>query len=363
MSKSLSLIIAEIFAKPTEGKELSSQVQPLGDELRKAIYGDDTVFGKFRGLLDSFRTIIPDEKQRYRTALQALSTISKLSRQDIMKAMSNQLEELKIVEKGLMPAPSGLHDGLRSLGSRAQQLKAEVAQLRERLAQLESEEKAVHTHMVARGKDLELAEKTANELFANIGTEIGSLRKKVEELTVEATVEQPGQHVVLPVPPARQPSPKQEPQKNFAPATKKDVAGKTELKGAAPQQDTKFQRKCPMCGGPFHLLELENIWQCYTCAYEEPAADAVQSASEEKSGSMDAPKPAKIAPSSIEPASMVSEPAGPSKGSPRSGSQPGAKKKACPVCFKKMIWYPGEKVWRCPSGHHERKGGSGPGAR
>jgi hypothetical protein len=72
---------------------------------------------------------------------------------------------------------------------------------------------------------------------------------------------------------------------------------------------------------------------------------------------MDAPTAAEAASSSIEPDSMVNEPAGSKKGPSRSGSQAGARKKACPVCFKKMIWYPGEKVWRCPAGHHERKGG------
>jgi len=363
MSKNLSQIIADIFARPTEGAELSSQVQPLEDELRKAMFGDDSVVGKFRGLLESLRTIIPDEKQRYNTALQALSTTSRLSRKDIIKAMSDQLEELKIVEQGLMPARSGLHDGLMSMGSRSQQLKAELAQLRERLTQLESEEKAVHTRMSARGKDLVLAEKTANELFADIGSEIGSLRKKVEELTVEATPEQPSPHAVQPVPPAKMPDPKMEPQKSDATGKQKDGERTVAIRAASPQQDTKSQRKCPLCGGRFHLLELGKKWQCFTCAYEEPATDAVLGTSEVMSESMSTQVPAAVASSSPEPASMVDEPAGSNKGSSRSGGQPGTKKMSCPFCFKKMIWYPGEKIWRCPSGHHEKKGGSGPGMR
>jgi ribosomal protein L37AE/L43A len=364
MSKNLSQIVTEIFAKPMESKELSSQIQHLGDEIRKVIHSEDTVFGKFCGLLESFRTVIPDEKQRHQAALQALSTTSKLSRQDIIEAINGQLEELKIVETGLMSPQSGWRDGLKSMGSRSQQLKGEIAQLRERLTHLESEEKAVQAGMAAREKDLELAEKTVKELFANIGAEISGLNKKVEEWTAVAPV-------VQPVPPAAQPDPKKEPEKSDAPGKKKDGEQTAEIKTSPPQQDTKFQKKCPMCGGPFHLLELENIWQCFTCAYEEPATDAIQGESEEESEPMDAPTPAEAPgltsePSSfdVEPlASLVNEPAGSKKGLLPTSNQQGAKKKACPVCYKKMIWFPGEKVWRCPSGHHERKGGPGQGSR
>jgi ribosomal protein L37AE/L43A len=364
MSKNLSQIIADLVAKPMESNEQSSQIQHLGDEIRKVIRSEDMMFGKFSGLLESFQAIIPDEKQRYQATLQAISTTSKLSRQEILKAMSSEHEELKIVETGLIPVQSGWRDGLKSLEVRSQQLKGELAQLRERLAQLESEGKTVQAGMLAREKDLALAEKTVKELFANIGSEIGSHQKKVEELTSEVTAAQSA-------PPAPQPSPKTEPPKSYAAAKKKDGEQAAGIMRAAPQQDTKFQRKCPMCGGPFHLLELEKKWQCFTCAYEEPATDAVQGAVEEKSEPMDAPTraetpgpTAEAASPFIEPASMVNGPAVPRKGSSYSGSQPGAMKKACPVCFKKMIWYPGEKVWRCPSGHHERKGGPpGPGSR
>jgi chromosome segregation ATPase len=256
MSKNLSQIVADLFAKPTEGKELSSQIQQLGDEIRKVIHSEDTVFGKFRGFLESFRTIIPDEKQRYQAALQALSTTSKLSRQEIIKTINGQIEELKIVGTGLMPAQSGWRDGLKAMGSRSQQLKGEIAQLRERLTQLESEEKAVQSGILAQEKDLELAEKTVKELFANIGAEISALNKKVEELTADATEAEPA-------PPAAQPSPKKEPQK-------KDSEQKIEIPASPLPEDTKYQRKCPMCGGRFNLLALENIWQCYTCGYQEP---------------------------------------------------------------------------------------------
>jgi chromosome segregation ATPase len=263
MNNNLAQIIADLFAKPREGKELSSQVQHLEDEIQKVIHGEDAVFGKFCGLLESFRTIIPDEKQRYQAALQALSTTAKRSRQEIIKAISGQLEELKIVEAGLMPAQSGWRDALKTMGSRSQQLKGEIAQLRERLTQLESEEIAVQAGMSAGDKDLELAEKMVKDLFAKIGAEISAVNKKVEEWTADAPEAEPA-------PPAAEPGSKKEPQKKDAPGKKKDDDQKTEVKAMPPSQDTKFQRKCPMCGGQFNLLELENIWQCYTCAHEEP---------------------------------------------------------------------------------------------
>jgi hypothetical protein len=251
MSEDLSRIVTELFAKPMESKELSSKIQHLGEEIRKVIQSENTVFGKFHGLLESFREIIPDEQQRYLAALKALSTTSKMSPQEIKKTIRGQLEELKILEKGLVPTQHAWHDALKGMEARSQQVKGEAAQLREKLAQLESEEKALQADMSARAKDLALAEKTVRELFANIVVEISSFNKKVEEFTADAAAEQP-------LPPPVEPVAKKEPRK------------KTEKEAASAPQDTKFQRKCPMCGGVFNLLELENMWQCYTCAHQEP---------------------------------------------------------------------------------------------
>jgi chromosome segregation ATPase len=262
MSEDLSRIVTELFAKPMDGKELSSQIQRLGEEIRKIIQGD-TIFGKFRGLLESFREIIPDEQQRYLAALKALSTTSKLNPQEIKKALASQLEELKILEKGLVPTQHAWHDSLKGIEARSQQVKGEAAQLRAQLAQLESEEKALQAHLSVQEKDLALAEKTVRELFATILAEISSFNKKVAEFTADAPAAQP-------LPPPARPSPSKELLKNDAPG--KDTGGVQAVGKDAPPppQDAKYQRKCPMCGGAFNLLELENIWQCYTCAYQEP---------------------------------------------------------------------------------------------
>ena len=262
MSRNLSQIVADLFTKPTGGEDPSSRIQRLRDEVKIVVGSEDTVFGRLRGLLESFRTIIPDEKQRYLAALQALSTTSRLGPQEIVKAVNSQLEELKVLEKGLVPTLPGWRDELKAMEARSQQLKGEMAQLRERIAQLESEEQTVLTGIAAREKELELAEKTMKDLFADIGVEITSIKMKVEEFTAGV--------------PAAQTVPQRAPLKSDVPIEKKEGGEqKIEIQAAPPPQDTKYERKCPMCGGRFHLLELEKKWQCYTCAYEEATKDEV----------------------------------------------------------------------------------------
>jgi hypothetical protein len=338
MSRNLSEIVADLFAQPAGGEDPSSRIQRLRDEATAVIGGEDTVFGRLRGLLASFREIIPDEKQRYLAALKALSTTSKLGPQEIAKAVNGQLEELKVLEKGLIPTLPGWRDELKAMGARSQQLKGEIVQLRERIAQLENEERAVLTGIAAREKELELAEKTMKALFADIEAEITAVKKKVEEFTTDA--------------PAAQPGPVKEPPKNGVPGEQK--AG---IQAAPPPQDTKFERKCPMCGGRLNLLELEKKWQCYTCAHEEATEDAVQGTSEEKNDPMSAskPEPDRSPSFSEPPASMAGEYQGSKKGTSPSDSKPSSRKKTCPVCRKTMFWFPDDHAWRCPSCHYERR--------
>ncbi len=263
MSEDLARIVTQLFAKPTNGKELSAQVQHLGEEIRKVIQSENTVFGKFLGLLESFREIIPDEQQRYLAALKALSTTLKLPPQEIKKAISGQLDELKILEKGLVPTQHAWRDELKGMEARSQQLDGEMTQLRERIKQLESEEKALRSAMSVREKDMALAEKTVRELFASIVAEVSAFNKKVSELTVDAPAAQPAAS-------SAQAVPQMGSQQNVAAGTGKSGEQTVEAGAAQAKQDTKYQKKCPLCGGPFNLLEYQNIWQCYSCAYEEP---------------------------------------------------------------------------------------------
>ncbi|HEX9137931.1 MAG TPA: hypothetical protein VF905_13445, partial [Nitrospirota bacterium] len=77
-NEKLSRIAAELFATSTGGEELSDKIQRLRDEIKKIIGSEDTIFGKFRGLVESFRDIIPEERQRYNVAIKALSTTAKI---------------------------------------------------------------------------------------------------------------------------------------------------------------------------------------------------------------------------------------------------------------------------------------------
>jgi len=366
MDKNLSQIVAELFARSTGSEDLSSRIHRIHGEIKKVIESEEAVYGKFRGLLESLREVIPDEKQRYNAALKALFTTSKLSRQEIIKAISGQIEELKILEKGLLPAQQGWRDELKAMEARSRELKNEVSKLREKLAQLESEEKAILTGMAAREKELEGAEKTVRELFASIGAEIAALQKKVEELTAESPAAQPGPSAAQrvapkapvespaaqPSPSASQPTPPKAPVKSDAPSEKKEGGEKKiVIQTASPAEETKWQKKCPMCGGPLNLLELENMWQCYTCAYEEPTTGEGQVAG----GTMNAPTCSPASSLDESSASFSDDDEGSKKGSSSFDTHTATKKKTCPACRKKMFWYPKEKAWRCPNCQYERR--------
>lgn len=357
MGKDLTKIVSDLFARTADNRDLSSRVRQLGDEIRSVVQNEQTTLGKFRVLLESFREIIPDEKQRYQAALKALSTTSKLSRQEIIKAISSQREELVKLEKNLAPAQNSWRSEVKSMESRSQELKGEIAKLRDRITQLEIEEKAVRSSIAAREKDLGLAEKSVTELFATIGAEIASLNKKVEEFTAESAPPPP------PPPPVK-PAPQKAPLKPAEPIkNKKEAEQKVELKAEPAPKDSKFERKCPMCGGRFNLLEFENMWQCFTCGYEEPQADAPQGTGGEKGGRMSATAPAQTGGPIFDPAAFkakrgtfeAEESDEPKRDSASTDRQLPSKSKDCPVCGKTMYWYPDEKAWRCPTCMYERR--------
>jgi ribosomal protein L37AE/L43A len=273
-----------------------------------------------------------------------LSTTSKMGRQEVIDSMNRQLEELKVLEKGLMPSHAGWDGELQAMEARSQMLKGEVANLRARIAQLESEEQMIQAGIAVRRKYLALVEKTVKELFANIGAEIALLNKKLEELSAEASAAQPGPSAVQQTPPAQRPDLRTEetiPQTVPPVEQKEGGEQKVEIKGEPVPADSKFQRTCPQCGGQLNLLELENMWQCFTCGHEEPSTGAVPGTD-----------PSLF--SARRSASRSPEVERSKKGSTSSGEKP-TKKKDCPVCSKKMYWYPDTKAWRCPSCQYERR--------
>lgn len=338
-SEILSRILADLFVKSKEGEGLSSKIQHLRDEIKKVIESEDTIFGKFRGLVESFREIIPDEKQRYHAAIQALSTTAKLSQQEIVKAVNDQIEELKILEKGLMPALPGWRDEFKVMEARSREMRDEISRLREKIGQLEREEKGILTDMASREKEMELVEKAVGKLFTDLGAEITSIKKKVEEFTAESASSQPI--------PAREAVNKSD---IFPGERKGGGERKSEMPGSPAPQDGEWQRKCPMCGGRMDFYAQEEMWQCYSCAYEDEREPA------------NAPQPAPASKGSgsspIRAAHMGSlssdEDQEPRKGSSLSIDQPPSKKKTCPVCRKKMDWLQAEKAWRCPFCDYER---------
>lgn len=346
----LSQIVADLFEKSKGGEELSSKIVRLRGEIKKVLESEDALFGKLRGLLESFREIMPEEKQRYIAAIKALSTTSKLSQQEIVKAINDQHEELKILEKGLIPALPG-RDELKVMEAKSKEMKDEISKLRDKIVLLESEEEGIRKSMAAREKEMELAEKAMRELFTDIGAEITNIKKKVEEFTVESA--------------AVQPIPQMASMKSDTPSEKQEGGEqKIEIQGASAPIETEWQKKCPMCGGQMNLYALEEIWLCYSCAHEESTKDDVQGKSEEKSEHTNASQPtpdlepiSDPSPSFIVPlASMPSDEYQDSKKkSSPSNKHPSTKTKSCPVCRKTMHWHPKEKAWRCPSCHYERR--------
>ena len=344
MNEILSRIVADLFDKSKGGEELSSKIHRLRNEIKKIIESEGTIFGKFRELVESFREIIPEEKQRYNAAIKALSTTSKLSRQEIVKAVNDQLGELKILEKGLMPALPDWRYELRVMEAKSQEMRGEIAKLRERIMWLEGEEKGILSGMAAREKEMEYVEKAMKELFTEIGAEITYIKRKVEEFTAENAVAPPIPH--------------SDSLKSDIPSgTKGSGEQKSEITEPSAPQDTEWQKKCPMCGGRMNFHLSEKMWQCYSCGYEELEKEEVQIKSEEKSGQTNTPKPPPASePFTVPLASMSSnEYQEPKKESSPYNNQPSTKKKTCPVCRKKMQWYDMEKTWRCPFCDYERR--------
>jgi len=343
----LSRIVADLSVKSKDGEELSSKIHRLRDEIKKVIENEDTIFGKISGLVESFREIIPEEKQRYNAALKALSATSKLSQQEIIKAVNNQLGELKILEKGLLSALPGWRDELKATEAKSREMRDEISKLRERIGRLESEEKEILNGMAAREKEMERVEKAVGEIFADIGSDITYTKKRVEEFTAESAATQP-------IPP----------RDSIFPSEKKSGEQKSIIPEPSAQKDTEFQKKCPMCGGRMDFNIQGESWICYSCAYELKK-DGVPGKSEKKSEHKDA---FEITPtsesifdlaiptlSSREYREPIKEPI---QGSIQGSSQhkkPSPKKKTCPACRKKMNWYEEESAWRCPFCEYERR--------
>ena len=361
MNEKLSRMVADLFEQSRGGEDLSPKIQSLRDEIKKVIESENSIFGKLRELVSSFQEIIPEEKQRYNAAIKALSTTSKLSREEIVSAVNNQLTEIALLEKSLVPSLPDWRKELKVMEATAQEMRGELAKLRERMVWLESEEKRILAGLLVRQREGESAEKAMWELFREIETEVAKITKKVADAAVETAVAQPvaqPEPVKSDVPVEHKVVNEQKKTISASPApAARPVAQevveeqKKEVSEPPAPQNSEFQKKCSRCGGRMDFYSNAEMWQCYSCGNEELTTDEVQGKGKEKSGQTAEPE---TDPAS-EPISDPSQPLGVPWVPPSSKNNTLAKKKSCPVCRKKMQWYQQEGAWRCPFCKYERR--------
>lgn len=387
-NESLSRIVEDLSAKAIKGEDISATLLRLRDEVKNASENEDTVFAKFLRLLDSFRDILPEEKQRYNAAVTALSTTAKVDQKEIVQAISENLGKLK----------------------------ANIAKLRETLNSLEKDEQEIRSAMTARekeagvfGKEADRDKKTNGQFVPAapaprpatpvqpapaVAVAPGDIfPDRIERKIIEQKVEVPAP---LPVPPAPEASELTKKcamcgkQMHFRASDKmwmclvcgyaearmieiestQIISGliKDGLKSAplsAPSaQDSAWQHRCPMCGGQMNFHGYEKIWLCYSCAYEEPQTGEAPAPCMAAPGRAEAPEPFRNSgPIDILHSFPVQAPAMSAGNEPITGSitvpvrpktHHSSKKKPCPSCRKKMTWQEDERTWRCPYCEYER---------
>lgn len=249
-------IAADLLSRSKGSEELSFNISRLSEEIKKEIAGHDETFGKFRGLLESFRDIIPEEKQRYQAAFKALSCTSGLTQKDVLKAIDSQLSELRKLEKGFMSALPNWRDQLKAMESRSREIRNEISRLREKIIQLEREEQEISNSMTSREEERKLAEKGVENVLADIAAEITWIREKIEEFTAGRVSSRP---VIPPVS-----------IKSHEPATERSGDDReSNLQKVPDQKDIEREKKCPMCGRQVKWYGKETMWKCFACGYEE----------------------------------------------------------------------------------------------
>lgn len=370
----LSEIAADLFAKSKGKEQLPSNIERLRTQIKKVIDNEETLFGKFRALVESFHQLIPNEQQRYNAAIQALSTTAKVSTQDIVAAVRNQLKELAILEKGFLGSSFDWRNDLKVMQAKSLEMKNEIARLRENIVRLEREEKELLHNTATREKEMELVETAVKKLFADIAAEVTAIDKKVEESTTSLSRTVVDRNAIessffgnekkndlekeVPGPssPKCMESDKVCPlcggRMNFHLSeqkwicyscaneeAKQEEAAQTETAGAvkaSPAQNSDEEKGCPMCGGHMNFHLKEKIWMCYSCAYQEGGVNGEK-------------KNEQVSPSDFE----FPEDRETSKLSRSREALPTTKN--CPACRKKMIWYPEKNAWECSSCGYERR--------
>ncbi len=326
MNEDLSQLVAGLYGQAIRGEDLSSGISRVRAAIIKVIEGGDTIFGRFHALVESFREVLPEEKQRYQASIKALSATSKLNAQEIVAAVNKHLGELKILEKVLiftLPRP----DELKAMEARSQKISNEISRLREETTQLEKEEKEIADSMAGQGKETAAVEKALRGVFADITAEITSVKEKLEELRVGSTAQQPIPDTGITTDLAR----------------KKQGNGQISIAGQlSSHNDTKPQKMCPLCGAQMSFSATRNRWQCFSCAHEEPEKDELQSKNGELSADAIFPEPT--------PVSALKQNG--EKGEQRTTLEPASGselKQKCSMCGGRMDYYAAAAKWQCYS--------------
>lgn len=365
----LSQIAADLLAGSKESGE-PLNIYRFRGEIEKALGTTEEVFWKFRGIVESFRDILPDEKQRFEAAIKAMGATAGLGQEDVLKAADNQLDEIKVLEQELISALGSRRDELKAMEARTREVRKEISRLREVINRLEREEQDLLGGISAREEEAKLAEKGLKDLFKEIGEEITGIKHKIVGFAAEKVAPRPiviksnkheeetkggKQAGKVTEPPAIETKNKPEEESSI-------------LETPPPPARKKGERECPMCGGGMSYFLKEKKWQCYSCAHEDTQQGDFQDKSEPASPPEPAPKaspesvPASETPAT-RPATIVeydNSHFSPSSDVVHSGSvhvhpqRSSGKKKLCPVCKKKMDWYEDGKTWHCPYCKYER---------
>jgi ribosomal protein L37AE/L43A len=334
--KLINEIAADILARARESKGYSIDASRLRDEIIKDIGSRDLIFGKFLELLEALRHVIPGEENLYHAALKSLSTTSGISQKDVLGAADTRLSELKRLGEAFKSALGGWRDDVKGMESKSLEIRKEISKFREKIGQLEKEERQILDGMAARSKEIELAQNGIAVLMSDIAAEITGIKAKLEEFASERGPLQPV-------------SPPDSVKDN---GLETDVSGgavEVELQPMSAPQDTEGSKKCSVCGGQSMWYESEKIWKCYVCGHEDKEDTEVPGAREKTAGPQ---KPAPAQAQKPEPprAMTVAAP----QEIPSVQKRPAVKTKTCPICKKNMEWHEREKSWRCPFCKYQR---------
>ncbi len=376
MSQDLSALIAGLLTYRKSGNDLSSEISRIRSAIKKVI-DDNTILGKLAALVGSIQEVIPDEQQRYQVAIKALCATSKLSRPEIAASLRKQLEELKILEKHMVSVLPGGAEERQSRQARSQELRSEIARLREKIAQLEKEEQEVAGSMTRPGNESAVIEKAVREVFADLGAEITAVVRKLEMPSTESAAQRPVPVIEIEAEAAvqKQPSVQKNSTPQRAPLTDSiypdpaPAAALTQNRDNGKQRPTSPQpptsvlkKKCPMCNGQMNYYSAYGKWQCYACGFEYiknevPANNpvAAQAKTEEKRDT-NALFAIPVTEPLFDHSKTVASPGyweAPKKNSIFSKKPTMAK--TCPSCGQRMHSFGSGKGWECSFCGYERR--------